>query len=52
MATMITIEVRGQRITWPEDFATVMIGYYQKHGVPFMIHGACTRNDWRLKKEK
>ena len=40
MAT-ISIEVRGQLITWPEDFAVVMISYYQKHGVPFRIR---TRN--------
>ena len=39
MATMITIEVRGQMITWPEDFAAIMITYYRKHGVPFLVHG-------------
>ena len=35
-----------------KDFASVMIGYYRKHGIPFMIHAACTRNEWRSEEEK
>jgi hypothetical protein len=38
---MITIEVNGQYITWPDDFAIMMMKYYRKHDVPFMIHRNC-----------
>lgn len=45
MAVMITIEVRGQRITWPKEFAAVMIGYYRKHGVPFEVEATHVDED-------
>ena len=38
---MLTLEVYGQYITWPEDFALLMMKYYRKHGVPFMLHRNC-----------
>jgi hypothetical protein len=34
---MITLEVHNQLITWPDDFAIVMMRYYKKHDVPFML---------------
>jgi len=38
---MITIEVNGQFITWPDDFACTMMKYYRKHDVPFLVHRNC-----------
>ncbi len=35
---MITLEVHGQLVNWPEDFALVMMRYYWNHGVPFKIY--------------
>jgi len=35
---MIIVEVRGQIVNWPEDFALVMMRYYHNHGVPFKVH--------------
>ena len=35
---MLTLEVHGQMITWPEDFALTMMRYYRNHGVPFKVH--------------
>ena len=38
---MLTIEVNGQFITWPDDFAVTMMRYYSKHDVPFLVHRKC-----------
>jgi len=38
---MLTIEVHGQFITWPEDFALFMMKYYRKHGVNIILHRNC-----------
>lgn len=38
---MLTLEVNGQFITWPADFALIMMRYYKKHGKPFLIHRKC-----------
>ena len=38
---MLTLEVNGQFITWPADFAFMMMRYYQKHGKLFVIHRKC-----------
>ena len=38
---MLTIEVNGQYITWPDDFAVTMMRYYRKHDVPFLVHRNC-----------
>jgi len=34
---MLTLEVHGQMITWPKDFALTMMRYYRNHGVPFRV---------------
>ena len=43
---MLTLEVNGQFVSWPEDFALLMMKYYRKHGVTFVLHRNCahTRN--------
>jgi hypothetical protein len=38
---MLTLEVRNQLITWPNDFAVMMMRYYWNHGVPFVVHRNC-----------
>ena len=38
---MLTLEVNGQFITWPDDFAVMMMRYYHKHGKPFVVHRKC-----------
>jgi hypothetical protein len=38
---MLTLEVNGQFITWPEEFALLMMKYYRKHGVTFILHKNC-----------
>ena len=38
---MLTLEVNGQFITWPEEFAVTMIEYYKKYGIQFMVHRNC-----------
>jgi len=35
---MVTLEIHGQFVTWPEDFALTMMRYYRNHGVPFTVH--------------
>jgi hypothetical protein len=35
---MLTLEVHGQLINWPSDFALMMMKYYRNHGVPFRVH--------------
>ena len=34
---MITLEVHNQLVTWPDDFAIVMMRYYKKHDVSFVL---------------
>ena len=34
---MITIEVHNQLVTWPDDFAIVMMRYYKKHDVSYVL---------------
>ncbi len=43
---MLTLEINGKYITWPEDFAILMIGHYKAHGVPFTIHRNCVHAGW------
>jgi hypothetical protein len=40
---MLIIEVHGRLVTWPEKFANTMMSYYEKHGVPFVLHGDAAR---------
>ena len=35
---MLTIEVNGQLVTWPEEFADLMIAYYKQHEIPFIVY--------------
>ena len=35
---MVTLEIHGQLVTWPDDFALLMMRYYRNHGVPFKVH--------------
>jgi hypothetical protein len=35
---MLTLEVHGQLITWPEDIAQMMIKFYLKRGVPCKVY--------------
>ncbi len=43
---MLTLEINGKFITWPEDFAIMMIGHYRNHGVPFTVHRNCVHAGW------
>ncbi len=36
---MLTLEVYGEVITWPDDFALMMIKYYRDSGVPYKVCG-------------
>ena len=38
---MLTLEIYGKLITWPEEFAHLMMKYYENHGVPFIVHREC-----------
>ncbi len=38
---MLTLEVNGQLISWPEEFAVMMIAYYKQYGVPYQVHRNC-----------
>ncbi len=42
---MMTLEVYGKIISWPEDFALLMMKYYENNGVPFIVHRDCTDTD-------
>jgi hypothetical protein len=35
---MVTLEIYGKFITWPEDFALFMMKHYQNRGVPIIVH--------------
>jgi hypothetical protein len=43
---MLTLEVNGQFITWPEEFAVLMMKYYRKHGVNYILHRNCGHTGW------
>jgi hypothetical protein len=38
---MVTLEVNRMMITWPDDFAVMMMKYYRDHGVSFIVHRNC-----------
>ncbi len=46
---MLTLEVHKQFITWPDEFALVMMRYYHHHGVPFKVHRKCVHTGWHPK---
>jgi hypothetical protein len=43
---MLTLEVHGQFITWPEEFALLMMKHYRKHGVTVILHRNCVHTGW------
>ena len=38
---MLTLEISGEFITWPADFAITMLEHYVKHGISVTIHFNC-----------
>jgi hypothetical protein len=48
---MLTLEVYGKYITWPEEFAVLMMGHYKNHGVPFSVHRNCVHSGWSARAE-
>jgi hypothetical protein len=38
---MLTLEIHGQYITWPDEFAVLMMKYYRDNGVSFIVHRNC-----------
>jgi hypothetical protein len=48
---MLTLEVNGQYISWPEEFAVLMMKHYQKHGVRFVIHRNCVHTGRNVTNE-
>ncbi|HTP65116.1 MAG TPA: hypothetical protein VMJ66_06980 [Geobacteraceae bacterium] len=49
---MITLEVDGQFVTWPEQFARYMMRYYQIHQMPFIVHINCIHVGWNMRVER
>ena len=49
---MLTLEVDGQFVTWPEQFAFYMMRYYQSHDVTFTVHRNCIHAGWNTTAEK
>jgi hypothetical protein len=39
---LLTLEVNGQLVTWPEEFAQMMMNHYRNHGVTFLVQRNCT----------
>lgn len=44
---MLTLEIHGKFITWPEEFAALMMKYYRDNGVPFIVHRNCAHTGWK-----
>ena len=49
---MLTLEIYGKFITWPEPFALLMMKHYREHGVPFIVHRNCVHTGWNNSEEK
>ncbi len=45
---MLTLEVYGQFVTWPEEFALLMMKYYRNRGIPFVVHRNCVHSGWDI----
>jgi hypothetical protein len=43
---MLILEVYKKYVTWPEEFALLMMKHYQDYEVPVMVHMVC-RNSGR-----
>jgi len=44
---MLTLEIYGEFITWPEEFAAMMMKYYRDNGIPFVVHRNCIHAGWK-----
>ena len=49
---MLTLEIYGEFITWPETFALLMMKYYQENRVSFIVHRNCVHTGWNTSEEK
>ena len=38
---MLTLEIKKKYVDWPQDFALLMLKYYQDYKVPVMVHMVC-----------
>jgi hypothetical protein len=52
VTTMLTLEIYGKFITWPEAFALLMMKHYREHRVPFIVHRNCVHTGWNTSEEK
>jgi hypothetical protein len=52
VTTMLTLEIYGKFITWPEAFAQLMMKHYREHQVPFIVHRNCVHTGWNTSEEK
>ena len=52
VASMLTLEIYGEFITWPETFALLMMKYYQENRVSFIVHRNCVHTGWNTSEEK
>lgn len=37
---MMILEVHNEYVTWPEEFALMMMEHYRNHGIPYVVHDA------------
>jgi len=49
---MLTLEIYGEFITWPEAFAQLMMKHYREHQVPFIVHRNCVHTGWNTSEKK
>jgi len=42
---MLTLEINGQFITWPEEFAVLMMKNYRDNGIKFVVHRNCEHTE-------
>lgn len=49
---MLTLEVYGQFVTWPEEFAHLMMKYYRNRGIAFVVHKNCIHTGWDVTDER
>ena len=38
VTVMLTLEINGQFVTWPEEFAELMMKSYRDNGIRFVVH--------------
>ncbi len=49
---MLTLEIYGRYVTWPEQFALFMMRYYRNRGIKFVVHRNCIHSGWDTTREK